>query len=527
MLTLFQSHLNLRRLILALALSVALITLVNGFYSTYQVQREKLIQDSLENNRAYATKLVAGTENFLNDAQQQLAYAAKIVQDKMDDNDFLSREAERLRLQTHSFNSVAIIDNQGLFRAVSPETLGLVGKTVTSKNSIRALTEQKPLISDPFLSRKGNLLIFISQPIFNSQGIYLGYVGGSLYLKSRSVLNDILGRHFQQDGSYLYVIDRNKRVLYHPDKARIGTIAKTNEAIESVLAGESGVAQITNGDNVQMLAGFYPITKTNWGVVAQRPVSATLDSLDGLISEVIYRTLPFGVITFIFIWLLARLISKPLQQLADTAKTLDSPTTQSSLNEVHTWYFESSQLKKAMATGVNLLQMQIGQLRHDSQTDPLTGAHNRRSLDLSVNQLIKFKTPFSVLEIDIDFFKRINDNFGHDVGDETLITLTKIIQKMSRRDDIVARVGGEEFILILPNENTDTSLVIAERLREKVAHTQLENIGNITVSIGIATWPKHSSDIDQVYKLADKALYLAKEQGRNRCMVTGARSNFN
>jgi len=273
-----------------------------------------------------------------------------------------------------------------------------------------------------------------------------------------------------------------------------------------------------------MLAGYYPLEKANWGVVAQRPVTSALDPLDGLISEVIYRTLPFGIITFFLIWLLARLISKPLQQLADTAKTLDNPSSKDSLNGVSTWYFECSQLKKAMVTGVDLLQLQIGQLRHDSQTDPLTGAHNRRSLDLSVNQLIKFKTPFSVLEIDIDFFKRINDNFGHDVGDETLITLTKIIQKMSRRDDIVARVGGEEFILILPNENTDTSLLIAERLREKIASTPFDSIGNITVSIGIATWPKHNSDIDQVYKLADKALYQAKKQGRNRCIISDTNS---
>jgi len=520
LLTLFQSHLNLRRLILFLALTVAVITLANGFYSTYHVQREKLIQDSLENNRAYATKLVDSTKNFLNDAQQQLAYAAAIVQDKMNDDDFLLLEAQRLRLQTHSFNSVAIIDSKGLFKAVSPETLDLVGKTVTSKNSIQALTEQKPLISDPFLSRKGNLLVFISHPIFSNDGTYLGYIGGSLYLKSRSVLNDILGRHFQQDGSYLYVIDRNKRVLYHPDKARIGTIANTNQAIEKVLNGESGVARITNGYGIDMLAGFHPIEQTKWGVVAQRPVAATLESLDGLISEVIYRTLPFGIVTFILIWLLARLISKPLQQLADTAKTLDSPTTKSSLNDVSTWYFESSQLKKAMVTGVDLLQLQIGQLRHDSQTDPLTGAHNRRSLDLSVNQLVKFNTPFSVIEIDIDFFKRINDNFGHDVGDETLIALTKIIQKMSRRDDIVARVGGEEFILILPHENTETALLIAERLREKMASATFDHIGNLTISIGIATWPKHSSDVEQVYKLADKALYKAKEQGRNRCVIT-------
>jgi diguanylate cyclase (GGDEF)-like protein len=499
--------------------SVALITLVNGFYSTYQVQREKLIKDSLANNLAYAAKLAYSTDNFLVYAQQQLSHAAKIIQNRIDDDDFLSKEADRLRLQTNSFNSVSIINRRGTFKAVSPETLGLTGQTIKSKYSVQALVEQQPFISDPFLSIKGNLLISISQPIFNTEGRYLGFIGGAMYLKSHSMLNDILKHHFQNNGSSSYVVDKNKRIIFHSDKALIGTIAKTNKAVESVLVGESGIARITDHNSREMLASFYPVARTNWGIIVQRPVSDTLKGLDSLIKEVIYRTLPLGIITFIVIWFIAELIAKPLNQLAGNTINFGSPSTKKSLKGINTWYFESNQLKKAIIIGVDLLQTKIGKLRHDSHTDPLTGAENRRSLDLSVNQLILSKTPFAVLAIDIDFFKRINDKYGHDIGDEVLKALTKLIQNMSRPDDIVARVGGEEFILILPNENIDTALLLAERLREKVAKTKLAHVDNLTISVGIAAWSGKNVDAGQAYRLADKALYIAKETGRNRCIV--------
>ena len=109
------------------------------------------------------------------------------------------------------------------------------------------------------------------------------------------------------------------------------------------------------------------------------------------------------------------------------------------------------------------------------------------------------QTPFAILEIDIDFFKRVNDTFGHDKGDEALKSLTDIIKKLSRKDDIVARIGGEEFVLVLPNENSQSALKIAERLLKTVEATNMETIGFITISIGIATWPEHSNDICLLY----------------------------
>ena len=510
--------LNLRFLILLLALTASLSALISGFYSTYQVQKEQLMSYTLRSNYAYASKLASTTDNFLESAIQQIAYSAKIIEKKIEDDNLLNQEVTRLNLQTNSFNSV-VINKGGIVVATSPELPELINQPLSSPGALQAMHEKRPLVSDPYMSASGNLIIFISHPLFNTKNEYLGYIGGSLYLNERNILNDLLEQHYYQGGTYIYVIDVNKRILYHPDPKYIGLYTGDNSMLSNVIAGNAGTSETTNRNGDRILAGFAPVTRAKWRVVVQRPVKATLASLDLLIVEVIKRTLPLAIVTFILIGFFAHFISRPLKQLADRVNTLDDPASIEKLKNVKSWYFESQRLKLAMLKGVNILQMQIGQLRHDAETDSLTDTHNRRSLNGLVNQLMIKQTPFALLEIDIDFFKRVNDTFGHDVGDETLKSLTDIIKKLSRKDDIVARIGGEEFVLVLPNESSESALKIAERLRMTVESTNIKTIGFITISIGIATWPKHSNDIGQVYKCADKALYHAKEHGRNRCVV--------
>ncbi|WP_417597937.1 diguanylate cyclase [Oceanospirillum sp.] len=514
-----QQHLTLKRLILLLALSSATVILLNSFYASYQVQKEQLIQHELDSNFAYATKLAATTNNFLRSAQQQLAYAASELQYRMDDHGYLLRQADRLRLQTDSFNSVVITGVNGTVLATSPNTLEIIGEKLRSEGAIEALKKQTPLISAPYISATGRLLVFISQPLFDRQGQYIGYIGGSLYLKERSILNDMLGTHYYKDGSYLYVVDKNQRLIYHPNKSRVGEVVKGNQVINLVLTGQGGALNIVNTQGTEMLAGFAPVAISQWGIVAQRPLKATLDSLNDLVAQVLYRSLPITIITFLAIWLLARMIARPLKQLADTARTMDQPQTHERLHLIRSWYFESGELKHAMEKGFSLLQQQIGQLRHAASTDPLTGVYNRRSLDIFLSQLKADHTEFTVLALDIDHFKQVNDRFGHEAGDKALTSLTQKMSELSRDDDIIARTGGEEFVLVLPATPQKHALAIAERLRISVAQMQIDIVGSIKVSVGIASSHENIYTPKQVLKQADQALYQAKHQGRNRCVV--------
>jgi diguanylate cyclase len=153
-----------------------------------------------------------------------------------------------------------------------------------------------------------------------------------------------------------------------------------------------------------------------------------------------------------------------------------------------------------------------------SFTDKLTGLKNRRYLQEKLEEQIaeyhRGRVPFSLCILDIDHFKKVNDTYGHQMGDYVLEKLASILKSQSRKEDIVARYGGEEFILLLPNIDTLESRSIAENLRQFIASPTWE-IDRITVSIGIATFAATDTDVTLLEK-ADQALYASKEQGRNR-----------
>ncbi len=513
------AKMDLRRLILALTIASALISLANTLYASYQVQRQQLIDATLQRNHAYATKLAASTEDFFDSVQQQLGYAAQVVAGDFNDRQFLAAETERLFLQTDSFNSIAVINNQAEVLATSPQSLNLVGKKLETQGVMEAINGRKPLISQPYLSVAGNLVIFISHPVVDPHGNYLGAIAGTIYLKHENYLNRLLASHFYEDGSYLYVVDQQRRLIYHPLNERVGTTVEGNAAIEEVIAGITGKKQLVNSQNTEMLAGYAVVPASGWGIVAQRPRKNTLAALDALMLQVLFNSLPVAAISLLFIWWCARLIARPLKQLASGARTMDKPETADEIQRVHSWYYESSELKKAMLLGIGLLQKNINRLRQDAQTDPLTGLGNRRTLDHALQTWQLEKTPFSVMSLDVDHFKKVNDTYGHDVGDRVLQQLAQHMRECARERDVFCRVGGEEFLILLPRTAQNVAQQVAERLRQQIEQADMSPVQNVTISIGIAHWPGSSADIARVLKIADEMLYQAKRQGRNRVEV--------
>lgn len=161
-----------------------------------------------------------------------------------------------------------------------------------------------------------------------------------------------------------------------------------------------------------------------------------------------------------------------------------------------------------------------------SRTDPLTGLHNRRhmmeTLDKEMDRSKRTGDPLSLILIDVDNFKKINDVFGHQQGDQVLKNLGQIFRKHLRQYDSVARFGGEEFILILPATDRSEALGIAERLREEVAQMVDDEVEalKVTISLGVASYSAgRGKSPDNLLRNADSALYRAKQEGRNRVMA--------
>lgn len=173
----------------------------------------------------------------------------------------------------------------------------------------------------------------------------------------------------------------------------------------------------------------------------------------------------------------------------------------------------------------------LKQAEEHSNTDALTGLANRRSLDafLRASQITAMEagTPLSILLIDIDHFKQFNDGFGHQVGDQVIRLVAKVVQENVRECDLAARYGGEELMAILPGAALDTGFEVAERIRRRICEAKLtrrttgEEISSVTVSIGVAEF-RMAESADGMIDRCDRALYQAKRAGRNRTIRESA-----
>ncbi len=167
-----------------------------------------------------------------------------------------------------------------------------------------------------------------------------------------------------------------------------------------------------------------------------------------------------------------------------------------------------------------------------SETDELTGLYNMRGFSLIMDrafaQAVRYSRPVSVLMIDSDNLKAVNDEHGHDAGNELLRLIATGIKSQLRSTDVLARYGGDEFVVLLPDTGTDGSRDVAERIRDSIARRPLElrdKSVSITVSIGLASYPNDGHGMDTIMQRADEAMYRAKTEGRNRVVSFSASGN--
>jgi diguanylate cyclase (GGDEF)-like protein len=188
---------------------------------------------------------------------------------------------------------------------------------------------------------------------------------------------------------------------------------------------------------------------------------------------------------------------------------------------------EIRELGAAVGDSIGLHFNNLGlreRLARESSRDPLTGLLNRRGLSKAVKrELHRASSPdfrLTLLMLDVDHFKRFNDTYGHDAGDLVLTTLADLIYGEIRARDILCRYGGEEFLVVMPATGPEAVRERVEQLRRKIAERPLEkegqSLGQVTVSIGLASWPDNAREWDGLIRCADSALYQAKHQGRNR-----------
>ena len=160
------------------------------------------------------------------------------------------------------------------------------------------------------------------------------------------------------------------------------------------------------------------------------------------------------------------------------------------------------------------------EVKAQAVTDGLTGLYNRRYfeeyLKKEVTRALRQQQAFSIIGLDLDHLKQINDKYGHAFGDLAIKTVARVLKKNARSIDTAARMGGEEFNVILPGVDSNGAMIAAERIRKALENEPLDTIGHITASIGVATFLEHSDNIEDIIELTDQAMYQSKRNGRNQ-----------
>lgn len=513
-----KSRVTLLVLIIALAILTAMIAFTNALVVAQIVQKDQLVARSLEANRAYAAKLAETVDLYISSIQLQLKVSAAGLPAILGSQNALNAETLRVAKQSDGLAAVFVADADNkivAFESVEP--------SITEKPAMlsRAAIDQREVVghvSSAYLSGKGYPIVLFTEPIRNTKDEYLGLVGAAMFLQRSNDLEKLVAVHFHRDGSYVYVVDSQGKILVHQDKDRIGTSESGNPVVEAVGRGESGAMPVTNTRGKRFFAGYAPMRSGSWGLVVQTPEEVTLEPREELMWRSLLYSIPAAVLTLLLIYFLASWIAQPLSRLARAMVRSGDP--KATLQGVSSWYFEAQQLREAVGTTLAQHQRRVSELNLEALTDPMTRLLNRRGVEEEVARLTDARQAFAVLALDIDHFKRVNDTFGHAAGDKVLILLAQLMQASIRAGDLACRVGGEEFLVLMPGGDLGIARVVAERIRAAVESTDMpEGVGRITISIGVARWPEDSQDTNAVLKCADQALYQAKNTGRNRVVT--------
>ncbi|MEM1506102.1 sensor domain-containing diguanylate cyclase [Domibacillus sp. 8LH] len=503
------------------SVSVILMVLII-MISSYQSEKETLTETYLSANYSKSSKISQSVDSLFGSMRLSLEGTAAFLQEKdvLSDEE-IQKQLELLQSSSRYFNSLSWIDETGCVRSIAPSKIGLRGQVITTGETKKVLDAKKPALTEPYIGPSGRLIVLMSQPLYDKRGQYKGMIGGSIYLHEENVLNEILGNGaVDENGSYYYVVGPDGTVLFHPVQQRIGLDHTSNPVVYKVMKGQSGAERITNLAGVPMLAAYNVVPDIGWGVVQQTPVSYVQDVLLNHMKELAVRMLPPFLLLLTLAIMIARKLAAPFIYLAGLMNQLASGKPAEVPKEQSHWNREADFLTKSVMIAVKAVQENNQQLTRAARTDPLTGIPNRRELNEVMESWAAQRRPFSLVVIDVDYFKQINDTYGHHMGDETLKKLVATIRSVVRKTDLYFRYGGEEFVILFPHTTVLEAYSIAEKIRIDVENQIKIKERSVTISLGISEFPRQTSSLPELFQFADRALYQSKSEGRNRTTIS-------
>ncbi|MFC3225918.1 diguanylate cyclase [Marinibaculum pumilum] len=384
-------------------------------------------------------------------------------------------------------------------------------------------------------------LVDVAAPVRGPDGALVGIVGAHLSWDwARDLRDTALTTRRRELQTDLRIVDRaGRQILGGGFGEELGRL----RSVQSALSGKHGW-MIEELDGQKMLVGYAPthgfaeLDGLGWIVMAATPLAVADAPLHEVNRIMVLIGTLLAVVGVIAAFVTAQRLGRPLSTLTAVARGIGSDTPRtlprlSGSREVVSLSLALRALLHRIGAVTERLQdtqeqaaelaTQNRELERLASLDPLTGLRNRRAfLELAEHEIARARrdgTNLSVLMIDIDHFKRVNDTYGHAAGDEVIRNIAQLIRSLSREADIVARFGGEEFVILLPNCRYADARAFGERLRAQVADNATRHGDasiTVTVSVGCVEFKPQSTDLDTAIDSADHALYVAKRLGRNR-----------
>lgn len=449
---------------------------------------------------------------------------------------------------------IGVADLDGVVRAATGDMLvgqsvkerpwfsaGLRGVHVGDVHPAKLLAKLLP----PSASGEPQRFVDFSAPILrDGQTVGVLAIHGS-WDWTREVIESLLPPWAAERQLQLFIFDSQGQVIYAP-QGQTEVYRASGQRLPGLPSGTS-VSAVSWQDGQSYLTALAhvtaqgPASSLGWHVVAREPLALAFAEARRAQGIAIGVGLLVALLGAAIAWLAARRISMDLYALAKAAHEIGEGTAGASIVPSHSsrevqilssaldrmtrrLLAHSHEMEETVRQRTQELQRANQALEMQARSDPLTGLLNRRGLegqfDFAIALARRSGRPLSLLTVDVDHFKRVNDTHGHGAGDQVLQGLARTLQQRLRRSDVAARIGGEEFVALLPDTGLKEAQATADALRLAVAAQEYPQVGHITISLGVSALRGGDEDgASALLQRADAALYQAKGEGRNRVCV--------
>lgn len=412
-------------------------------------------------------------------------------------------------------NGVFIYTAEGKLLAGTIGEVARPGMDFSDREYVRAtVAAGKPHISSPYISRQPHRhpVIMFTAPIFSRDGRLVALMGGSMDLLKENFLGSLAGAKVGRTG-YFYLFTADETIMTHPHRGSIldrglppgvRDLYARGAADSGVVAGET-----VNANGEAVITTVKRLGTVPWMLAADYPVAEAYGPVSAVRRSVWLWILPGGILVASAVWLFMRQLTMPMLSLTEQIKGIEETGTYrnvliSSGDEIQT-------VADAFNSLMNQLHDKEEKLVHLSTRDAMTGLYNRRFFEAEIERLDRGRRfPVSVIMVDVDSLKMVNDTLGHEAGDRLILMASRALRGAFRAEDVMARIGGDEFAVILEGADETAAAESLTRIREGVAACN-EEVGEFRLSLSLgAAMAAGPGALGAAWRRADRRMYEDK-----------------